>query len=982
VKNSGRQFVFAVVLCVSSCVALSQSTANAPCTVELPSFATSAPNIFNDRQEQDLGDALAEYFESELRLAPQTPDDRLTRIGERLLATLPPTGLHYKFRVYDSGEINGFSSAGGRVYISRKLIAAVTSEDELAGVLAHEIGHISTHQIAIVFTRAFRVRLGVTQVTDRADIFARVHQLFTTRPKMDEVDDTEDKREIVADRVALYAMVRAGYAPKTYASFFDQASMNKGKTGSWLSDMFGKTHENAQRYRSALKLIDELPEGCRQRQPAVNDSFTAWQHGVVQEQVKAAAEDIDGDSSMALDPPLRPSLSHIRFSPDGHFLLAQDEVSISVVDKDAGKALFRIDAPEAENAQFTPDSKSVVFHDSKLRVEKWAVASGTRTSVKELVVFGGCNQTLLAPDAKTFACAFVNIHGDYLRLGVRLIDVESGKPFFENEGFFEPGIYTPYAYKLWLAAKYQSEQDDLMNMLTSPDGKYLLLVAGNRVLAYDLATRQPVTLGEGLKKLSQARMSFLGDDQLFAVFEGKGKGMYAARILTFPGGLPVKETEIGDQQIAPVTKGEAVMIHPLKDYAVAIFDPIQGKILTAAKLPAVDAWNNTIALEDALGGVAVAQAGIPGSKHISLTPGPMPVAQGSAFSPDGKYLAVSLKNRATIWNLESGKQLKTVRPFRSAWIDDKNQLFGFFPKYLTRDPAVLQLALDPFASTELAKQDDNAPEYSQYRDLQYTFKPMDKKEASQHHIALQDKAAFGARLLTGKVLPPDYHATLEVKKMSTQAVLWSRDYPDQTPACWPAEDNRLVLAWDVGNASAHAEIKNNPALQKQLEALKDKKKGLLIETVLPETGAPLEQVIVPEVDLSRGWFDSRRAMVSGKYVLARGEDRVTTIYRLNDGSKVGEFFGAPMATDSAIGMVAAVNRENEILLVDEENGRELKRYTFASPVRLARFASGKDSKLMVLTADQVLHRLPLPERSESARALATPRSALSPITPQ
>jgi hypothetical protein len=41
---------------------------------------------------------------------------------------------------------------------------------------------------------------------------------------------------------------------------------------------------------------------------------------------------------------------------------------------------------------------------------------------------------------------------------------------------------------------------------------------------------------------------------------------------------------------------------------------------------------------------------------------------------------------------------------------------------------------------------------------------------------------------------------------------------------------------------------------------------------------------------------------------------------------------------------------------------------------------GKDSKLLVLTADQVLHRLPLPERSDFARATATPESALSAIT--
>lgn len=967
-KQSGRIFVSAVVLCVFSCAALAQSTANSACTVELPSFTASAQNIFNDRQEQDLGDILAEYIEPDLRLAPQSAAERLTRIGQRLLATLPPTGVHYTFRIYDSGEINAFSVVGGHVYVSRKLIAAARSEDELAGVLAHEIGHISTHQEAIVFTRAFRVRLGVTQVSDRADILARIHQLFSTPRKMYEVDDTEDKREILADRVALYAMVRAGYAPRSYPSFFDQASVNKGKKGSWLSDFFGKTGENAQRYRAALKLVDELPETCQHRQPAVNDSFAGWQSGIVQEPGKEASEGIDGDRPVVLDPPLRPSFSRIRFSPDGHFLLAQDESGIVVADKDAAKALFRIDAAEAEEAQFTPDSKSVVFHDSKLRIEKWNVASGTRTSVKELVVFGGCNQTLLTPDGKTLACAFVNAHGDYLRLGVRLIDVESGKPFFEKEDFFEPGIYSSYAYRLWLAVEYQYEEDDLMNMLASADGKYLLLVAGDRVLAYELATRQPVALGNGLKKLSQARMSFLGNDHLYAVFERKNNGMYAARILTFPDGLPVKESEIANQQVEPVGKGEAIMIHPLKDYAAAIFDPIQGKVLVAAKLPAIDAWNNTIALEDAMGGMAVAEIGLPGSKHITPMPGPMPVAQSAAFSSDGKYLAVSLKNRATLWSLESGKQLKTVRPFRSAWIDDEHKLFGLFPKYFTHDPAVLELTLEPFQSDELAKQDDKEPEFFQYRDLQLSFKPMGKANAE-------------ARDSAGRAFMPVRHATLEVKKMGTQAVLWSRDYPDLRPALWPADDNRLVLVWNLTSDTAKTEIKNHPALQKQMEALKEKKKkGLLIETVLPETGAPLEQAIVPAADLRRGLWNSRETWVTGKFVLARGAERVTAIYLLQDGTEEGEFFGEPVATDSALGMIAAVNRENEIRLVDEQNGRELKRYTFASPVRLARFMGGKDSKLLVLTADQVLHRLPLPERSDFARATATPESALSAIT--
>jgi hypothetical protein len=96
-------------------------------------------------------------------------------------------------------------------------------------------------------------------------------------------------------------------------------------------------------------------------------------------------------------------------------------------------------------------------------------------------------------------------------------------------------------------------------------------------------------------------------------------------------------------------------------------------------------------------------------------------------------------------------------------------------------------------------------------------------------------------------------------------------------------------------------------------------------------------------------------------VLVQGEHGNTVIYRLDSGAKVGEFFGEPVATDADRSLIAAVNREDEILLVDERSGKELKRFTLGSPVRLARIVTGKEEPLLVLTADQVVHRLALPE---------------------
>ena len=107
-------------------------------------------------------------------------------------------------------------------------------------------------------------------------------------------------------------------------------------------------------------------------------------------------------------------------------------------------------------------------------------------------------------------------------------------------------------------------------------------------------------------------------------------------------------------------------------------------------------------------------------------------------------------------------------------------------------------------------------------------------------------------------------------------------------------------------------MKKYPKAQEEARSLTSQKKGLLIETVTPETGAPLEQVALPEVDLSRGWNDERFAQISGEYALVHGEHSNTVIYRLDTGGKVGEFFGTPVATDSATGLIAAVNREDEI----------------------------------------------------------------------
>jgi hypothetical protein len=254
----------------------------------------------------------------------------------------------------------------------------------------------------------------------------------------------------------------------------------------------------------------------------------------------------------------------------------------------------------------------------------------------------------------------------------------------------------------------------------------------------------------------------------------------------------------------------------------------------------------------------------------------------------------------------------------------------------------------PLSAKDLGKYDDME---LQYHDLQVHFIP----DGNWESLASR--------------------ATLQVKKAETGTVLWSRDYRNETPTLWGAEDGRIVLTWNLSNKAVQAEAEFYPSLQKQLDSLKDSKKALLLETVEADTGKPLQQVAIPETNLDHGWSDIRHAWVSGNYALVHGEhgeNDTTTIYALDDGTKVGEFFGFTLATDAAAGLIAAGNREGEVILLDEHTGKELQRFMLGSAVRTARIVNGKE--LLVLTADQIVHRLPLPKQdaaSQSAGAALT-----------
>ena len=162
-------FVFATLLLGSSFAQQS----NSPCG--LSGFKSpKEKNLFSEQQEQWLGEIIDSSIRQEFNVI-EDPDGYLQKLGERLLAQLPPTKIRFHFAIIDSPELNSFGGPGGFIYIHRRMLAFSQNEDELAVLLGHEIGHIVAHHVALRMTEWFG-ELGITSVGDKQDIFNKWNQ--------------------------------------------------------------------------------------------------------------------------------------------------------------------------------------------------------------------------------------------------------------------------------------------------------------------------------------------------------------------------------------------------------------------------------------------------------------------------------------------------------------------------------------------------------------------------------------------------------------------------------------------------------------------------------------------------------------------------------------------------------------------------------------------------------------------------------------
>jgi hypothetical protein len=917
--------------------ALPMSAQSSACQAPVLRPTATGLNLFSDKQEMDLAAVLHRQVEQDvMMIEDEALTGELQRVGDRLAQSFPKTGIKFHYYVVDIPQANAFSQSGGNIYFSRKLIAFLRNEDELAGVMAHEMGHIVTHQGTIEISRQMRSVLGITQLSDSDDIEQRYNELldsYRKKPGAFRHKDSEEHDQLDADQVSVYALGAAGYDVKSLSAFWDRFTENKGKKGNFLTDMFGGTTEEQRRFRDMLKNASALSPECIGKHSELSPAdFKKWQTAVLTYDGIGHSEKLHGlISRKSLNPPLRSELVRVKVSSDGKYILAQDQSSITVLDRQRLEPMFRIDADDARSVQFSEDSKQITFYTLELfsspRIEIWDVAEHVMHAAYELRIPHGCNQAALSPNGQLFACispSEVGIFGG-VPMNLRVMNVETGDINFEKKGFFTAQGLSLF---LRLLAMFDDDADSNGELLVgamkfSPDSKYLLFGRPDLALAFETASGAKYNLPTSIKNIMQGDYSFMDANRIVGVGGDKGE---KGAMLKFPTGEVIySNLMMGLTHIDGAAKGDFVLLHPLKEYAVGVFDPKQNKYLIASKRPAVAIYEGEYIRERMDGELATFDLGTREElKKVDLKEGPLGRITAATASDDLNFVALSGTVRGAVWNVDKGTRAVHLRRFNAIDVDNSGFALADFP---VEGEAKRQFALiDTAKNSSSSFEEDPDSKMTQAGPYLLTRIPAKKGEFKKN-------------------------VNFQVKSIRTNAELWHRNFNDGTPSFFVSPENdSLVFVYDVNDQYGKAAIQGSEELRARVQALKTREHAYVMESVDLKTGKSRG---FTAIDTGKGSFRLRDAFFAGRnLVVADTQDRVQVFGF--DGTREVRFqsHGAVVSNDGRL-LAASIGR-GKVAIYDLEKFRQVEELDFASKVSMARFSKACD-RLLVVTRDQKVY---------------------------
>ena len=215
-------------------------------------------SLVSRSQETEIGQEASREVEKQY---PVNKDPQLNamvnQMGQALAKCSDRQDIEYTFKILDVKDVNAVSLPGGWIYVYRGLIDKTKEKpDQLAGVIAHEIGHVAARHHAEMIGRQTYASILVGTLTKGdvsqiAGVFANLTLLRWSR-----------KHEYEADRLGIKYMYRCKQNdPQGLVNFFNTLLQMQGRQPSEFEQMFRTHPVTSERIKRAQQYLDDLRAG-------------------------------------------------------------------------------------------------------------------------------------------------------------------------------------------------------------------------------------------------------------------------------------------------------------------------------------------------------------------------------------------------------------------------------------------------------------------------------------------------------------------------------------------------------------------------------------------------------------------------------------------------------------------------------------------------------------------------------------------------
>ena len=188
-------------------------------------------------------------------------DDNLQKFiqqkGKAMAAISHRPDLPYEFKVVDSPVVNAFAVPGGYIYFTRGIMAHFNNEAEFAGVLGHEIGHVTARHSAKQYSKAMLAQVGMVAGMVLSPEFRQFADLANTGVNLLFLKFGRDA-ENQADRLGVEYSTKIDYDAQEMAGFFETLQRLQEQSGGEAVPTFMSTHPHpGDRFNNVTKLADK-----------------------------------------------------------------------------------------------------------------------------------------------------------------------------------------------------------------------------------------------------------------------------------------------------------------------------------------------------------------------------------------------------------------------------------------------------------------------------------------------------------------------------------------------------------------------------------------------------------------------------------------------------------------------------------------------------------------------------------------------------